>query len=68
MAEINKEVPIDIQLEDYIEEEPDYSKLIELYKKLEFNSFLKKLKYRSRTGMKGTVAWKRKTASHNYYK
>jgi DNA polymerase-1 len=43
LAEINKEVPIDIQLEDYIEEEPDYSKLIELYKKLEFNSFLKKL-------------------------
>jgi DNA polymerase-1 len=43
LAEINTEVPIDIQLEDYIEEEPEYSRLIELYKKLEFNSFLKKL-------------------------
>ena len=43
LAEINTQVPIDIELEDYVEEEPEYDKLIELYKKLEFNSFLKKL-------------------------
>ena len=43
LAEINTQVPIEIQLEDYVEEEPEYDKLIELYKKLEFNSFLKKL-------------------------
>ncbi|HZK02591.1 MAG TPA: DNA polymerase I [Anaerovoracaceae bacterium] len=44
LAEINRNVPIEISLEDYIEEEPDYNKLIELYKKLEFNSFLRKLR------------------------
>lgn len=43
LAEINTNVPIDISPEDYIEEDPEYGKLIELYKKLEFNSFLKKL-------------------------
>lgn len=43
LAEINTQVPIEIQLEDYVEEEPEYDKLIELYKRLEFNSFLKKL-------------------------
>ena len=44
LAEINTRVPIDIDFDDYVEEEPDYDKLIELYKKLEFNSFLKKLR------------------------
>lgn len=43
LAEINTQVPIEVNLEDYVEEEPEYEKLIELYKKLEFNSFLKKL-------------------------
>lgn len=44
LAEINKEVPIDLDLESFIEEEPDYNKLLDNYKKLEFNSFIKKLK------------------------
>lgn len=51
LATINTEVPIEINLEEFIVTEPDYSKLIDLYTKLEFNSFLKKLKI----GEKGTV-------------
>lgn len=43
LAEINTQVPVDIDLESYVEEEPDYPALIEFYKKLEFNSFLKRL-------------------------
>jgi len=43
LATINTEVPIEIDLEEFRTEEPDYDTLIDLYIKLEFNSFLKKL-------------------------
>jgi len=43
LATINTEVPIEINFEEFKMEEPDYDALIELYIKLEFNSFLKKL-------------------------
>jgi len=43
LAEINTHVPIDFELESFVLETPDYGQLIELYKKLEFNSFLKRL-------------------------
>lgn len=43
LATINKYVPLDIELEKYQAQEPDYKALIDLYVKLEFNSFLKKL-------------------------
>ncbi len=43
LATINRNVPIDIDFEDCKLTEPDYAKLVELYKKLEFNTFLKKL-------------------------
>ena len=43
LATIVREVPIDIDFADYLWEEPDQNKLVELYLKLEFNSFLKKL-------------------------
>ena len=43
LATINTSVPIEIDFERLKVEEPDYPKLIELYKKLEFNSFLRKL-------------------------
>ncbi|MDD2217529.1 MAG: DNA polymerase I [Eubacteriales bacterium] len=44
LATINTKVPIGIDFDEYTLEEPDYEKLIQLYVKLEFNSFLKKLK------------------------
>ncbi len=43
LATINTNVPIDLDFEEFKLEEPDYDRLIELYTKLEFNSFLKKL-------------------------
>ncbi|NLY71849.1 MAG: DNA polymerase I [Clostridiales bacterium] len=43
LAEINTNVPIDINFPELKVEEPDYERLIEIYKKLNFNSFLKKL-------------------------
>jgi len=43
LATINTEVPIEINFEEFKVEEPDYDALIDLYIKLEFNSFLKKL-------------------------
>lgn len=45
LATINVNVPIDIDMEDLKLKEPDYDKLIDIYTKLEFNSFLKKLKF-----------------------
>lgn len=44
LATINCHVPLDIEFEKFLVSEPDYEKLISLYQKLEFNSFLKKLK------------------------
>ena len=43
LATINTEVPIEINFEEFKSEEPDYDALIDLYIKLEFNSFLKKM-------------------------
>lgn len=43
LATINTCVPIDIDLSKLKLEDPNYSKLIEIYTKLEFNSLLKKL-------------------------
>ena len=43
LATINTHVPIEIDFEKLKKEDPDYDKLIEIYTKLEFNSFLKKL-------------------------
>ena len=45
LAEINRFVPIDINMEDLRVQEPDRDELIGLYSKLEFNSFLKKLTF-----------------------
>lgn len=46
LATINRFVPIDIDLNKLKLEEPDYEKLIDIYTRLEFNSFLKKLDYK----------------------
>lgn len=43
LATINKYVPIEIDLEKMKTRQPDYKALIDLYVKLEFNTFLKKL-------------------------
>ncbi|MDD4583145.1 MAG: DNA polymerase I [Eubacteriales bacterium] len=44
LAEIETNVPIETNFSEFILEEPDYEKLIEIYRRLEFNSFLKKLR------------------------
>ena len=43
LATINTSVPIDIDFDEYRLTDPDYDALIEIYTKLEFNKFLKKL-------------------------
>ena len=43
LATINTNVPFEIDFDEYLLGEPDYDALIELYTKLEFNKFLKKL-------------------------
>ncbi len=43
LATINTSVPIDIDFEEFIVEPPKEKDLIKLYKKLEFNKFLKQL-------------------------
>lgn len=49
LATINRFVPLEFDFESLKEEEPNYDSLIELYRKLEFNSFLKRLKMPSHT-------------------
>ncbi|MCF0143665.1 MAG: DNA polymerase I, partial [Firmicutes bacterium] len=44
LATIMLQVPLDVEIEQCIVEEPDYDKLIEIYTKLEFNRFLSKLR------------------------
>lgn len=43
LATICRDIPIEIDFEKMKFTEPDYGKLIEIYKKLEFNSFIKRL-------------------------
>lgn len=47
LATINTDVPIEINFDDFEVCEPDYDALIDIYTKLEFNSFLKNLKKNS---------------------
>ncbi len=49
LATINTNAPVDFDPEEYRLTEPDYDRLIEIYTKLEFNSFLKKLKLPPKT-------------------
>ena len=44
LATIMTQVPLDIDVENCLMTDPDYDKLIEIYKKLEFNKFLSRLK------------------------
>ncbi|MBK5263449.1 MAG: DNA polymerase I, partial [Peptostreptococcaceae bacterium] len=44
LATIHLNVPIEINFEEFYNEEPNYDELINVYIKLEFNSFLKRLK------------------------
>ena len=44
LAEINRHVPYEYEIEDFKLGEPDYEELVKIYVKLEFNSFIKKLK------------------------
>ncbi len=52
LATIIRDVPISCSLEDMILTEPDYAELTEIYKKLEFKSFLKKLGSKAVSGDK----------------
>ncbi len=49
LATINTQVSLDIDFEEYRLTEPNYDELIELYSKLEFNRFLRKLNVPGRT-------------------
>lgn len=44
LATINRAVPIEFDFDEMKKQEPNYDALIEIYTKLEFNSFLKRLK------------------------
>ncbi len=48
LATINTNVPIDVDFDEYLIREADYDKLIDIYTKLEFNKFLKKLNIENR--------------------
>jgi len=45
LAEIIRNAPLDISLKELEVKEPDYEKLIDIYKKLEFNSLLAKIDF-----------------------
>lgn len=49
LATINTHVPIELDFEDLRTQEPDYPKLTELYTRLEFKSFLKRLEEKQGT-------------------
>ncbi len=59
LATIHTEVPIDLDFDEYKYEAPDYKRLMELYSKLEFNSFLKKLNVESDIELEEPLSSKR---------
>lgn len=56
LATINKYVPIEIEFDEYVLGEPDYDRLVDIYTKLEFNKFLKKLKAGDNSGAATVMA------------
>ena len=64
LAEIIRNVPMEISWEDLKYKEPDYDKLIDLYSKLEFNSLLKKLNTKGMTSIGTAVS---EGDAGNYY-
>ncbi len=52
LATINVNVPVEVDIQTLIRREPDYDRLIDIYTRLEFNSFLKKLKAEAKTELK----------------
>ncbi|MGP1569333.1 MAG: DNA polymerase I [Eubacteriales bacterium] len=58
LATIHRFVPIDINISDYAVKEPDFQKLKEIYTKLEFKVFLKKLpsEYKAEPLVKNSTA------------
>ncbi|NLD20297.1 MAG: DNA polymerase I [Clostridiales bacterium] len=56
LATIFTQVPIEINFEEFLIEEPDYDELISIYTKLEFNKFLKKLKVSRGAGVSVAAA------------
>ncbi|MGX8773952.1 MAG: 5'-3' exonuclease H3TH domain-containing protein, partial [Bacillota bacterium] len=55
LATIMTEVPLDLSIDDCLMKEPDYDRLIEIYRKLEFNKFLSRLKV-NQTGTEETAS------------
>lgn len=43
LATINTKIPMEVDFEEYVLEDPDHDKLVSIYTKLEFNSFLKRM-------------------------
>lgn len=58
LATINTNVPIEFDMEEFKLTEPDYEALIKIYTRLEFNSFLKKMKLPASTANKEKAAFK----------
>lgn len=68
LATINRDVPIEIDFSELKVETPDFSTLIEVYKKLEFNSLLKKLQVSEMTSQAAPSAVQNSSAltEHNH--
>ena len=56
LATICRDIPLDYNLDDMTYVSPDYDALIELYKKLEFNSFIKKLNQEGKAALLSSSA------------
>lgn len=61
LATIETHVPIELSFDELRVREPDFIQLLELYKKLEFNSFIKKLKLFPTASKENTVVETDKT-------
>lgn len=56
LATIFTAVPLEMTINECLLQEPDYGRLIEIYKKLEFNRFLSKLKVKAGDALEDSVA------------
>lgn len=62
LAEIETNVPIETIMDDFLVREPDFETLIDLYRKLEFQSFLKKMQLKNnRSEEKGPLLTEKPT-------
>lgn len=66
LATIVRDAPVDFDFEDFVKKEPEYERLVNLFRELEFYSLLNKIERPTETGASGEMKQAAKTGADFY--